>query len=248
VEDVEAYDKLVERLDIHELVYRRLLTKLWPQEPITTEELTEANHKQSETTRRLRELRQLFGFRIVYRYKSGGNPAGYRLLSRDSEYKQRIKNLYFSDGVKNRLKKAASPVCTLCRKEFPEHSGYLQYDHRKPAVRGGEAEFENVMFLCPTCNVGKKQRCADCKKDDCDGCVYAHPERFGTKLTITLDDESWKKIHAAARAREISAEELIGSMLRDSLFSGDRRMTGDPLGGALDTTEDEEKRRAAGCP
>lgn len=203
---VDDYEAMIVSLKINpNTSHARLLRELWSLEWIPKSKLISINNDQSDTPRRIRELRTQFGFN--YEQRGTGNDSEYRLISHDNTGVRRRE--YFNANEKNKLAKSYGLKCNICGKTFTELSGNLQIDHRVPFKYGGETKLENAQFLCTTCNILKKKICEDCKLKDCSNCIQAYPEKYPEQFLVTFTKEVTKKLHDISLQTGLTPEELF---------------------------------------
>lgn len=143
---------------------------------------------QSDYRRRLSELKNDRGIDIEinkssnhYRLKSANlNPANPRAYLTK---KQKL-DLLRSEGYR----------CQTCgEQDINNTTGTLQADHKIPLSRNGSHVKENWQTLCHVCNVVKRRACKGCKRD-CNLCVWAFPNKYGSKLLLNFDPKVMKKL------------------------------------------------------
>jgi 5-methylcytosine-specific restriction endonuclease McrA len=63
-------------------------------------------------------------------------------------------------------------------------------DHRRPILQGGDDALENLQVFCETCNNFKATTCNKCPYAfQCEGCIWAHPEKVRqNRVILTLDE------------------------------------------------------------
>ena len=100
--DINTIDDLREKLKALEInphtSYARILKILWPGEWVIFTDIQAANNHQSETARRIRELRSEFNFNIVQ--EDTGNNSRYRLISHQNAKPRRRKYLRDNEKAK----------------------------------------------------------------------------------------------------------------------------------------------------
>lgn len=184
----------------------RILTKLWDGDWVPIPELIDANSYQSDTPRRIRELRSEFGFEISQ--KGIGKNSSYRLESQECYGVKRRE--YLTSDQKRQLANRDGIRCNICGVSYPVIKGNLQADHRIPfKERGGPTTVENAQFLCVRCNVMKKRMCEFCNLEKCSDCAYAYPEKFGNLLLLKLPRDTIDQLMAGAIKENIEIEDLI---------------------------------------
>lgn len=129
-------------------------------EVVTTEQIREVSGIQS-SSRRIRELRQIYGWEIdSFRSHSDLKPSEYRLAAAPANYK-----LKFSTGISSKLRSQVlarnNSICRLCGlaagEKYEDGTRVtLQVDHIQPRDAGGSDEMDNLRTLCHRCNEGAK--------------------------------------------------------------------------------------------
>jgi hypothetical protein len=146
--------------------------------------------------RRIRELRESgwpietsgTKYRLTSRTKGEGNIRKYPSAKQKRDVLERDKG-----------------VCQICGSA----DLHIQFDHKIPQERLGVTEIENLMLLCRTCNVEKRGICKRCTLPTCEGCPYAFPELYGTRLMVSLDKDIADLIKAEARQRGVTETTII---------------------------------------
>ena len=95
-------------------------------------------------------------------------------------------------------------ICQLCGSDVQP-----QCDHKKPVVRGGESDIENLQTLCQQCNIKKQQVCRRCELSSCDLCPLAYPERFANVLVVGLPIGSATKLNDVAIREGVTPADLV---------------------------------------
>ncbi len=155
---------------------RKILEILWSMQWIEGADIFRAVG-QTYYDRRVRELRES-GWQIEtkgtkYKLTSQTKLAGNERVYPNAKQKKAV---FERD-------KGACQICGLSDET-------IQYDHKIPLERLGVTEVENLQLLCRACNVEKRGACRRCTLPSCDGCPYAYPELFASRLIISLDKES----------------------------------------------------------
>lgn len=161
---------------------RKILEILWSMQWIEGADIFRVVG-QTYYDRRVRELRES-GWQIEtkgtkYKLTSQTKQAGNVRVYPNTKQKQAV---YERD-------KGACQICGLT-------DATIQYDHKIPLERLGPTEVENLQLLCRACNVEKRGACRRCTLPSCDGCPYAYPELFASRLIISLDTESAELLKA----------------------------------------------------
>jgi hypothetical protein len=181
-----------------------ILRLLWPGEWVEGSRIFE-EVRQTYYDRRIRELREA-GWNIETGTTSSGSR--YRLLSHAKAKGQQ--RTYPSVREKRAVYRRDDKTCQICG-QVGEH---LQYDHKVPRERGGSTEIDNLQLLCPVCNVEKRGVCKKCQRDTCEGCPYAYPELFDTRLVVFLHGETAEKLTQESMKREISEASVAREIIR----------------------------------
>ena len=147
-------------------VHQKILDLLAPQEWVPSEKILKETG-QSEFGRRIRELRDEDGWKIITRR---GSKAAYRLES----LKQGIgfKRGYIGEKKRQQVFDRDGYVCQICK--LPTSNP--QPDHKIVIIRGGTDDIDNLQTSCSRCNILKKRACGVCTLSDCLGCPWAFPE------------------------------------------------------------------------
>jgi|GEM_PF-1083799 len=185
--------------------HARILQALWSGKWVTKAEIMAANKNQSDTPRRIRELRSEFNFDIEQ--EGTGDNSRYRLISHQRSETRRRK--YISKAERDRLVREFGLKCNICDREFEAIEGNLQVDHRIPFDKLGPTTVQNSQLLCTTCNVMKKRICEFCERENCDECAYAYPERCGNLQIIILPENLMTKCRDIASERKICVSDAI---------------------------------------
>lgn len=202
----DALQRKLKALDINpNTSYARILQALWPGKWVTKTEIIAANENQSDTPRRIRELRREFNFDIEQ--EGTGDSSRYRLISHQRSETRRRK--YISKAERDRLVREFGLKCNICGQEFEAVEGNLQVDHRIPFDKLGPTTIQNSQLLCTTCNVMKKRICEFCKRENCDECAYAHPDQYGNRQIIILPEHLMAKCRDIASKQEVDISEVI---------------------------------------
>lgn len=183
---------------------KKILVELWPQKWVKSSRLLELTN-QKYFDRRIRELRDELGFQIESRYVDG--EAAYRLVSHDYQFLKRRQ--YPTQKQKELLIKKYGFKCNICGLVSEKGKNDLNYDHRIPLNRGGEAEIDNLQLLCTRCNNMKRRECQACTKKSCNECQYAFPEKFDSLRLISLTREMEETLQNIAYSKNMTVEELI---------------------------------------
>lgn len=150
--------------------------------------------------RRIRDLRESgwpietvgTKYRLTSRTKSAGNIRQYPNAKQKRAVLERDKG-----------------ICQICGSS----DLHIQFDHKIPQERFGPTEIDNLMLLCRTCNVEKRGVCKRCTLTTCEGCPYAFPELYGTRLTVSLDKDVATLVKAEAQRRGIPERNVILEIL-----------------------------------
>jgi hypothetical protein len=180
-------------------VKKIILDILWSRKWVEGSVIFKAT-QQTYYDRRIRELRES-GWQI----QTSGTK--YRLTSRKKLPGNERK--YPSAEQKRQVLERDKGVCQICGS-----TDMLQFDHKVPQERHGQTDIDNLQLLCRACNVDKRGVCKRCVLTTCDGCPYAYPEEFGTRLVVMLDKSLAQKIRADARQENLSESALISDVLR----------------------------------
>jgi hypothetical protein len=89
----------------------------------------------------------------------------------------------------------------------------LQYDHKVPLDRNGPTTVENLQMLCSACNVEKRGACKRCEQETCDGCVYAYPELYGSRLVVCLEAAVAEQLRENSQARGVPDTVLAADII-----------------------------------
>ena len=96
------------------------------------------------------------------------------------------------------LKKRDGYVCNISgipllddvKRKFVSNLRRPAIDHRRPKIKNGKDELENLQFLAEYINEMKNQQCAPCIEAKCEECALAFPEKtsiiFPTKEDISF--------------------------------------------------------------
>jgi hypothetical protein len=179
----------------------KILELLWPMEWLEGSKIYEAV-QQTYYDRHIRELRES-GWQIAT------HPSGkmYRLQSHQ-KLPGNIRR-YPSPGQKRQVRDRDKDVCQICR--LPDQN--MQYDHKVPLERNGPTEVDNLQLLCRACNVEKRGACKRCTLETCDGCPYAYPELFGSRVVIFLDGAAAEKLRASLELQGIPETIIVREIL-----------------------------------
>ncbi len=201
------------KLNVEESSHARILTVLWPGEWITIEQIMAENKGQSDTPRRIRELKKEFGFEI--KQEGTGKRSKYCLGSHKYTGERRRK--YLSKHERELLVKCEGLECNICGKTACKVIGNLQIDHRIPFERNGPSTLENSQLLCVECNVMKKRICEHCHKNNCENCAYAYPERYKNSFLLNLSPDLKSKCDKIAYEKNISLDSFIEYLISEKL-------------------------------
>jgi len=193
--------------------HHRLLTALWSMEWVGKNDLIEANNGQSDTPRRIRELRSFYGFDVAH--VGMGDDSKYRLKSRETRLDEARRRKYYTIGQKKKLESLLGCRCAICGASFPSVEGNLQVDHRIPFDKMGETTLENGQFLCPPCNIMKRHICGLCEKDDCGNCPYAYPESITDRTIVSLPSRLLEKCDTKAAELGVTRDEVIRNAIEN---------------------------------
>lgn len=177
-----------------------ILDMLWNMEWVEGADIFKAI-KQTYYDRRIRELRES-GWQIQTSGKK------YRLISR--EKLAGIEREYPSAEQKRQILERDKGICQICGAQ----DGHIQFDHKVPQERLGEADVSNLQLLCRTCNVEKRGICKRCTLETCDGCPYAYPEMFGGRFIVMVDKSLMQRIQKDARQKGLSESLLVAEYLK----------------------------------
>lgn len=195
-------------------VYKKILVELWTMDWVKSSHLLSVT-EQKYFDRRIRELRDEFGFDIESKHIGG--EWSYRLKSKSPRFSKRRRK-YPNSKERENLIKRDGVKCNICGYMPPseEIKGFLQYDHRKPFnVRNGLTSLENLQLLCSQCNVIKRRACQVCNKETCDNCPYAYPEKFGAIYLITFSKNEKEMLEKDAENVGLNVEEYIKRIVGD---------------------------------
>ena len=187
-------------------VYRKILTALWTGKWVSSNKLLSLT-KQKYFDRRIRELRDEYGFDIESKHMSGG--WSYCLKSKKPRFKKRRRQ-YFTKKQKEEVIKRDGLKCNICG--FVPANGHegLQFDHRIPfKERQGPTTLDNLQILCAQCNIIKRRACQQCTKKSCKSCVYAYPEQLNTTYLITLSPKTQRRYDALAKSKHRNLKQLL---------------------------------------
>ncbi len=181
-------------------VKKQILKILWPMKWVNTHDIHRVT-KQSYYDRRIRELRES-GWQIEtdglkYRLKSQKKLPG---NSREYPSAQQKREVFDRD----------KGVCQICGSKHPR----MEYDHKVPRERMGATVVSNLQLLCSPCNVDKRGACKKCTLLSCDGCPYAYPELFKTRLVLLADESISRLIQAESARQGIPDKSLILTVLQ----------------------------------
>lgn len=199
-------------------VHGKILKRLWSMEWVSSENIK--NHvNQSEWARRTRELRKEFGYLIEEKVIGGKH--FYRLASRKSMYPTR-RRPYFTKSQKEQILKRYGPKCAICKivakgNTLEEVGEVLMWDHKIPFDRLGETEVDNGQPLCRDCNNLKKQACGTCMREDCNGCLFAYPERSKNIVVLEMDKDTMLRIRNYATEKGLTIPEAISRLVKTHL-------------------------------
>jgi 5-methylcytosine-specific restriction endonuclease McrA len=166
-------------------VHKIILDMLSSQEWISGPEILEVTG-QKYYDRRVRELREE-GWDI--KLERHGRISGYRLVSLIKAAGK--KRTYPNANQKRQVLSRDECTCQLCSLDMRDDdpSSVPQIDHRIPLLRDGDTEVSNLQVLCSECNVVKRGACKNCKRTNCEGCIYAYPEKAGRRISLTIPPE-----------------------------------------------------------
>lgn len=191
-------------------VHRKILAALWDQKWVSTDRLLKLT-SQGQFARRVRELRNEFGFPIEAKIKNG--EYFYHLQSRHPKSPTR-RRPYFTPSQKKEIVAKTGTICNIC-KQKPKDNAALMWDHRIPFNKGGETSAENGQLLCAFCNNLKRQACGICNAPNCENCLFSYPEIAQMTCVLGFDDRLWKFISEAARDEKLSPQEFIISLVKE---------------------------------
>ena len=146
--------------------HQKILDLLAPQEWVPSKKILEET-AQSNFARRIRELRDEDGWKIVTR--KGANAA---YLLESLEQGTGFKRDYIGEKKRQYVFSRDGSVCQIC-KLFTNNP---QPDHKIPVMRGGSDEVDNLQTTCSAHNILKMRACGVCTLTDCLGCPWAFPE------------------------------------------------------------------------
>lgn len=156
--------------------------------------------RQTYYDRRIRELRE----------------SGWVIETLGTKYRltSRIKNpgnerTYPSAELKRAVLDRDKGICQICGSA----DLHIQFDHKIPQERLGSTTLENLMLLCRTCNVVKRGACKRCTLTTCEGCPFAFPELYGTRITVSLDTDVASLVKAEAQSRGVPETTIILEIL-----------------------------------
>jgi hypothetical protein len=197
------FDWPPEKIELLSKAKRRILELLWPMEWVEGSKIFEVV-QQTYYDRRIRELRES-GWQI----ETHSSGRMYRLQSHQKlpGNIRRYPNARQKREVRNRDK----GICQICR--LPDEN--MQYDHKVPLERNGLTEVVNLQLVCRVCNVEKRGACRRCTLPTCDGCPYAYPELFGSRLVIFLDTTTAEKLRINSELRGIPDTTIVLEILSD---------------------------------
>ena len=203
--------KCIERQGLRK-IHAIILEELWSREWVESKRLLAVTN-QAEYARRIRELRDEYGFDIVPKKIKGIQ--NYRLESRKPRFQGR-KRQYLTATEKKKVILRDGITCAICGYE-PSNgkaNGNLQYDHKIPfKERMGETSVDNTQILCVQCNVIKRRACQKCNTEDCTGCPYAYPEQVETIHIVSLSKDSSKKLYNLAEESETTVSKIIEEII-----------------------------------
>lgn len=196
-------------------IHRKILQKLWSTEWISSKELLETTN-QAEYARRIRELRNEWGYPIEVRIKDGVHH--YRLVKREASYPKR-RRPYFTSKQKTEIIATTAARCNICGMKPPEGGikGWLMWDHRKPFDRGGVTSSSNGQLLCVYCNNLKRQACGQCTKLDCRDCLFCHPEIAASTCVVGFPMETWAILEKLAKKENLTVSSLVSRVVEKSV-------------------------------
>lgn len=195
-------------------VYKKILAELWPLRWVKSSRLLDLTG-QKYFDRRIRELRDEFGFDIESKHQEG--EWSYRLKSHTPRFPKRRRK-YPTPKDRKALVERDGSRCNICGFKPPNEriSGFLQYDHRVPFnERQGSTTLENLQLLCSRCNVIKRRACQVCTLKTCENCAYAYPEKFGSVHLIALSKEARTKYRDIARKKGVKVEDVIKQIIEE---------------------------------
>ncbi len=180
-----------------------ILELLWPMEWVKGSKIFETIG-QTYYDRRVRELRES-GWQIETR--AAGKNSFYRLCSHEKS-PGNIRQ-YPNAQQKRDVLQRDNNRCQLCGATDEN----MQFDHNIPLERHGITEVHNLQLLCRTCNIEKRGACKRCNVDSCEDCPYAYPERYHSRLTVSLDRDTAEQLRAEATRRGISHASIVAEIL-----------------------------------
>lgn len=195
-----------------------LLKKLWPGAWVPTTDLVKITGGQSDTPRRIRELRKEVGFTHLRSTQKNG-VWGYQLVTRERA-SDKERRAYLSPVEKEQIIQRDGLRCNICHLVPPEGqvNGYLQFDHREPFdKRLGETSVANSQLLCIDCNLVKRKACERCTLDTCEGCPYAYPEKVAHRHVVAFPGDTGRAIEAEAKRLGLPADEIVRRLVAAAL-------------------------------
>jgi len=186
----------------------KILELLWPMQWVEGSKIYDAV-QQTYYDRRIRELRES-GWQIET------HPSGKKYRLKSHEKLRGNVRKYPTARQKREVQERDKGICQICR--LPDD--HMQYDHKVPLERHGLTEVENLQQLCRSCNVEKRGACKRCTLPTCDGCPYAYPELFGTRLVLFLDQDTATKLRTNSELEGIP-DSTIAMKILENHFKGD---------------------------
>jgi hypothetical protein len=183
-------------------VYALLIELLSSQEAISSKDLLAAT-KQKYFDRRIRELRDEFGYDIVTEKLEGKHAYRLRSLIRGKGQPR----TYLGAKQKRDLLNDSPKTCSLCGSQFTKIKTSV-FDHRIPLIRGGEGVAANFQLLCQNCNNQKRTQCKGCDLN-CKTCFFAFPEKFPKPITLRFTEEDLIELHKLAALNNQAVEDFL---------------------------------------
>jgi len=178
-----------------------ILRLLWPMEWVEGSEIFKAV-QQTYYDRRIRELRES-GWDI----ETHSSGKMYRLVSHKKEPGQ--ERQYPSAQQKRDIRQRDKDLCQICGLSDDN----MQIDHKVPLERNGPTEEDNLQLLCRTCNIEKRGVCKRCTLKTCDGCPYAYPELFASRIVVFLDTDISQNLKEDSETRGVSESFIVSEIL-----------------------------------
>lgn len=161
--------------------------------------------------RRIRKIVSEYGWDIQRRRGPNGANDDWYMRTSDGPVREARIRKEVAPTIRRKIYARDGYVCQICGEpvgEGPEKTN-PQCDHKVPAERGGDSDEANLMTLCVTCNLKKRQACKHCNWTSCEKCAFAFPEQFEQALILRLPEKTGAKLRNLSQRERLPPPVII---------------------------------------